>query len=614
MLPTEGRTSSCTLTNNPYNHNTWVVITKVDNLFASSLIRIGGKIMKRLILTTLCLMTVAAIVLGTYYISMSRQIQVAKNNSWVQLEACQKIFLSKINKYTHLPFTISQERTILRLFEQRADQGKAGILLKAIQVRSGASAIYIMNSEGNTIAASNYDKQNSFVGKNYGFHPYFERAMSGREGSMYSLGGTTSAPGYYLSYPIMLRSRIVGVAVVKFELTELQDAWQGMDSIIMAKDPYGVIVLSSKKDWLYRTLTPLSVNRLELARKGRLYRGIPITPLGVSTGTSLGAKWIEIGGTRYLLNELPIRQKRWELLALTPWSNMVDHSIRISLIACLTILVGAIGILLIWTHRLKNRMEHRIMVARRARQMDRKREESLRQLADAIAHQIRNPLMGIGGNANLLKRKLPDDESLNEHLQTIINCCQDLEQVVVSVRDYIDILPSTAEPFDLESLIMKSLSSAMAEVNLPKENVQWTMDLEPATLPMDETLMGKALHEILCNAFEAQDGDNTSVEISGKWVTTNECSDEFETLSERCYTLTICDSGRGIDSKTFKHVKDPFFSTKPHGTGLGLAKAKRVMQFYNGDLSITSPATDRPGCNTMVQLTIPFQDNWENEQ
>ncbi len=149
----------------------------------------GEERMKRLLLTALYLMAVATIVLVAYFMSMNRQIVVANSKSKSQLEAYQRVFLAKIQKYKHLPFTISRERTILRLFEKRADRFKAGVLLKAVRIRSGVSAIYVMNDQGITIASSNYDEPNSFVGVNYGFHPYFKRAMNGQEGSMYALGG-----------------------------------------------------------------------------------------------------------------------------------------------------------------------------------------------------------------------------------------------------------------------------------------------------------------------------------------------------------------------------------------------------------------------------------------
>ncbi|WP_319542137.1 cache domain-containing protein [uncultured Pseudodesulfovibrio sp.] len=569
--------------------------------------------MKRLILILFCLVTGGTIILSTYFVSMHRQINKAWHNTDIQLEAYQQIFLDKINKFKHLPFSVSKDRTILRLFENRTDQLTANILIKAIQVRSGASVVYIMDKQGNTIASSNYDEPDSFVGNNYNFRPYFQRAMEGREGSMYAIGATSGIPGYYLSHPIMLNNTIVGVAVVKFQLSELQNAWKSSNNIVMAKDPNGVIVLSSRADWINKTLEPLPEDLLKTARKGRLYKGAPLAQLDTATGTSLGAKWIEIDQTQYLLREQRIPGKPWELIVLVPWSDMVDDSIRKTLIASLTCLTAMAGVLLILAFRLKQRMERRIERARRTRLIDTEREESLRQLADSIAHQIRNPLLGIGGNANLLKRKLPEDEGMVEHLGTIMDCCQDLENLVASVRDYIDIIPTQTTPFDLETLIKSVRSAAMDLVNPPGKAVDWHISIEPVVLPMDKALISKCIHEILTNALEARKGDTISIEIIGKWKTDKECAGRFETPSERCYTLTFCDSGSGIDKEIFNHVMEPFFSTKPHGTGLGLAKAKRVVQIFHGEFSIISPVPGHTEWSTMVQLTLPLLDDAELE-
>lgn len=569
--------------------------------------------MKRVLFSILSFLAVVAVVVTAYSISMKRQIKIARNESRAQLAAYQNIFLSSINNYRHLPFTISRERTVLRFFEKRADRLQVNILLKAIQVRSGASAVYVMNGKGQVIASSDYDQPDSLIDTSFDRHPYFEWAMSGREGSTFVMGSATDTSGYHLSHPIALNSKIVGVAAIKIDMSELQDAWKAARSVIIAIDPNGVIAFSSNRDWLYRAFAPLSESQREASRSAGLGKGAFPARLDVVEGVSMGARWIEIDSTRYLLSEHRVQGTGWELLALVPWSDMLDKSLLKALAACLAGIATVSALLFIRAQRMKTRMELRVESSRRARRIDREREESLRQLADSIAHQIRNPLLGIGGNANLLKRKLPEDESIKAHLGTIIRCCMELEQVVASVRDYIDIVPATTAPFDVEAMVAKSLSTAMAGVNPPDEAVVWHIALEAAELPLDGILVGKALHEILTNALEARDEDTITIEITGKWGTPRLCADEPLAPNGKCYVLTVCDSGKGISTEIFPHVMDPFFSTKPHGTGLGLAKAKRVVQIFHGGLAIRSPVPEHAGCSTMVQLTLPTQAELEIE-
>jgi len=470
-----------------------------------------------------------------------------------------------------------------------------------------------MNGKGQVIASSDYDQPDSLIGTSFDRHSFFEWAMSGREGSTFVMGNAANSPGYHLSYPITLDSKIIGVAAIKIGMSELQDAWKAAKSVMIAIDPNGVIAFSSNRDWLYGTFVPLSESRPEVPRSEGLDIGAFPARLEVVQGVSMEARWIEIGGLRYLLNEHRIQGTGWELLALVPWSDMTDNSLIKALAAGLASMVTLAALLLVKAQRMKARMELRVESSRRARRIDREREESLRQLADSIAHQIRNPLLGIGGNANLLKRKLPEDESIKAHLGTIIRCCMELEQVVASVRDYIHIVPAARVPFNVESMVAKSLSTAMAGVNPPEQAVIWHIALEAAELPLDEILVGKALHEILTNALEAREEDTITIAISGKWETPRLCAEDILAPNGKCYVLTVCDSGKGISTEIFPHVMDPFFSTKPHGTGLGLAKAKRVVQIFHGGLAIRSPVSEHAGCSTMVQLTLPTQAELEIE-
>ncbi len=570
--------------------------------------------MKRFVSTTLCLVAVTAIVLSTYFVSMHRQVDRARRNSLERLDLYERSFLSRINKFKHLPFVVAHDDTVLSMFESRAGYKQASIMLKAFQLRSGASVVFVMNDLGDTLASSNDGQSDSFVGKNYSFRSYFKKAMQGREGAMFAVDASTGMPGYFLSHPIFMGSKIVGAAVVKFELSELQDAWKSEHEFILASDPNGVIVLSSRRSWLYRTFQPLSAERLGAIRKSRLYNDNPLTPLTVSTGKSMGVKWIEIDGTRFLLSVVRLQRMAWELYSLVTWSEMVDESSRLSFIAFLLSLASATGLLFIRERHLKVHMERRLERSKRAWRIDKEREESHRLLADSIAHQIRNPIIGIGGNANLLKRKLPQDDVLEEHLETIIGCCNDLEQVVVAVREYIDLIPSTTKPFDVESLVANIQSEVEAKSKLPPGAAHWDIVIEPAMLSMDSTLFGKALYEILTNSLEAMDSDTIFIEIRGEWKSSSECTGESLIPSDKCYVLSVCDSGTGISEETFSHVMEPFFSTKPHSTGLGLSKAKRVLQIFHGNLSITSPVSDRDGCSTLVRLTLPLLDGMEIEQ
>jgi|YelNatPaOPRAMG01_1025707.scaffolds.fasta_scaffold01237_7 PAS domain S-box-containing protein len=143
------------------------------------------------------------------------------------------------------------------------DLSRVNALLDHSRANLNASVCYIMNSSGLTIASSNRDAPDSFVGKNYGFRPYFKQAMAGKTGRYFAMGVTSKVPGYYVSYPIRDRWRrgFKAVAVVKVTLTdiakELQAAGEKGNSIIALADPRGVVFLSSQPDMIFKSLWPV---------------------------------------------------------------------------------------------------------------------------------------------------------------------------------------------------------------------------------------------------------------------------------------------------------------------------------------------------------------------
>src|SRR5690606_10541928 len=93
--------------------------------------------------------------------------------------------------------------------------------LKTLAEGAGASVIYVVNVEGETIAASNFDTDESFVGNNYQFRAYFRDAMTSGTGQLFAMGATSRVPGLYVSERIEGPEGALGVAVVKIDFRTL---------------------------------------------------------------------------------------------------------------------------------------------------------------------------------------------------------------------------------------------------------------------------------------------------------------------------------------------------------------------------------------------------------
>jgi len=128
---------------------------------------------------------------------------------------------------------------------------------------------YLMTREGDTIASSNRNAPDSFVGKNFDFRPYFQQAIHGTPATYLALGTASGRRGAYYSHPIpgQAPDTPAGVVVIKasIELVE-KELIAAPDEIVLVTDPQGIVFISNRKNWLYhslRTLTPDQKSRIE---------------------------------------------------------------------------------------------------------------------------------------------------------------------------------------------------------------------------------------------------------------------------------------------------------------------------------------------------------------
>jgi PAS domain S-box-containing protein len=140
------------------------------------------------------------------------------------------------------------------------NQEKIDALLDRYRSTLDSSVCYIMDKSGKTIASSNRNAPDSFVGKSYAFRPYFKQAINGITGRYFAVGVTSKEPGYYVSRPVRAKGNL-GVAVVKVSLKnvtqELQAAGQKGNSLICLADPRGVVFLASQPDMILKSLWPV---------------------------------------------------------------------------------------------------------------------------------------------------------------------------------------------------------------------------------------------------------------------------------------------------------------------------------------------------------------------
>lgn len=263
-----------------------------------------------------------------------QQIKTLQEESQEQLEQLASVLESAIAKYQHMPTLLASNDRVKKALRDgfESDIHQLNRELEQINRITEASDSYILNSDGLTIAASNYAGPSSFVGSNYVFRPYFQDAIKGKPGRYYALGIMSNRRGYYFSYPIYEGDSIIGVAVVKVDLTQFEKRFANQQYEFLLLDPDKVVFSGSRSNWVYRVLGELSNETQKRIEDSQRYGNKKIEKLAISDEKPFDdtASIIEIVESRsadkgdqlnrvsYLKMSQPIRLLDFQISILAP--------------------------------------------------------------------------------------------------------------------------------------------------------------------------------------------------------------------------------------------------------------------------------------------------------
>jgi two-component system C4-dicarboxylate transport sensor histidine kinase DctB len=175
-----------------------------------------------------------------------------------RLSVYQNSLQASIQRFEYLPAVLSNDPRIQRALLDSESGTNISSLLSNINNRSGADEMFVMDSYGNTIGASNYLTKTSFVGQNYAFRPYYQSAKNGEQGFYFAVGATTGKAGLFFAEPIIVDLEFIGVVVVKISFDTLEANWAQSGEKIWISDEHDIVFLSYNASWLYHGLRPLS--------------------------------------------------------------------------------------------------------------------------------------------------------------------------------------------------------------------------------------------------------------------------------------------------------------------------------------------------------------------
>ncbi len=214
------------------------------------------------------------------------------------------------------------------------------------------------------------------------------------------------------------------------------------------------------------------------------------------------------------------------------------------------------------------------------------RYAALDQISAQVYHEIRNPVLSIGGLAKRLLKKPPAEPQL--FLEVIAKEADRLGKILNNLFKYTqrtELSPKISDPVQLVERVISLLQSEFEDFAVRTALV---VESPISKISIDQEQIYLALVHIIKNGIEAMiDGGNLDIKIS---------------QSETDVIISIKDSGEGIHMVHKKRVTEPFFTTKVYGTGLGLSLAQKAIHLHQGELVIN---TVTPG-GTEVIIYLPL--------
>jgi two-component system, NtrC family, sensor histidine kinase HydH len=239
--------------------------------------------------------------------------------------------------------------------------------------------------------------------------------------------------------------------------------------------------------------------------------------------------------------------------------------------------------------------------------LQRERLAALGEMAAHVVHEIRNPLVAIGGFARRLAQRLGSREPEGQYAHIIAREVDRLERIARDVRGLSRESHLSLEESDLH-LILQDCLVLFAE-KVASQQVHLRLDLtEPlSTLRLDRGQIKQAIVNLLANALEAMPRGGTlalsTTEVRGEAGRFPGAGEAPRTGEERplWVVLSVSDTGGGIPAEVVGEIFDPFFTTKETGTGLGLTLVRRIALAHEGRVELDN----RPGEGVTFRLWFP---------
>lgn len=503
-----------------------------------------------------------------------------------------------LSRFDYLPFILAQDPRIARALADFPDALNKPFADYA--ERSGLEAIYLMDRTGLVVASSNFDRSPTFLGQNYGFRAYFRSALSGSEGRLFGVGATTGRPGYFYAKGVRAaEGAIEGVLAVKLDMSEFQASWEASGDNVLVTDERGIVVLATNPAWLYRaTRNGLSSETIRDLRASRQFGDHQLRPLG----WQLLDNRVVLNGRNYLHAKATKTGLGWTVHFLQDERRVIERA------GFATAIVGSIIVILVLiatylrSVRIQQALER--SQADRGRLMEANAEledvhlelkrsgqlAALGQLAASVTHELGQPI-------SALKNYLSAAEASGEMrradtLPKIERVIERIENIARELRFFSKPRHESLKEFDFREALARALE--LVNHDIERTNCLVTVDAAKEALPVrgNQFRMERVIVNLARNALEAME-DSQPRELA---ITVHSDGRHM-----RC---VFADTGPGLSGQSIDTLREPFHTTKPSGSGmgLGLSIAEQIVVEHGGTLT----ARDGSAGGAQLEIVLPI--------
>ncbi len=585
------------------------------------------------------LILVALVGWVSFEVALTNAIRHAEDQSQRRLALFDRTLEAIIERFHYLPVAISQSREARNALDHPDDPAAveaANGFLSKLNETAGAGEIFLMDEHGSVVAASNWWTLTSLVGTNYSFRPYFADAMERGKAQYYAFGISTSVPGYFLSQRVDGPDEIIGVAVTKIHLGELEAIWWRSGELIGIADTNDVVILSTRPDWRYRPLLTMPPARAEAISDEQRYGDNGINNAGILTDRwqSRGAEFAYIAGNDpeasgyFVLEELRLPKLGWRLQSFIPLAPLQTGAMIVASAAAMGCAALLLIIVLVEQRRRLTaqrlgehmRLEQRVAertedlhamnaqlraeIAERVRAEKAEREAqaglvqaaklaSLGQALAGVAHEVSQPVAAL--TTHLASARLLDQRQGGTALSPVISAMDKVVDRLATLTGHLKTFARKQNHGAMQADTGAAIANALDLVDHRLREAGIDVDYRRPQPPLSAAINPVHLEQVLINLFA-----NAADAMADRPMRVLSIGVTGESGQVR---IAVADTGMGMARDDMANLFDPFFTTKPAGKGLGLGLA--ISYGLIRDSGGTLSARSIPGQGSTFTIVLP---------